>query len=311
MKLMDRIAGGRAVLLDGAMGTELERRGVPMDGKAWSAAALDSHPEILRQVHGDYAHAGAEIHIANSFALARHVLEPAGFGDRVEAFNRRAVELCREAIADSATERPQWVAGSLSTFADQSDRRNLPARAQLRANYDEQAAILRAAGVDLFALEMLCDVDISLEALGAAAAQGLPVMIGFTCIWSEDGTTVEALARDVGLPPVDFGDVLPPVISAIPETTPAILAIMHSKFDVTDAALEVLQDHWSGPVAVYPNSGEFVYPNWQFDKVCSPEDFVAAARAWIDRGVRIVGGCCGIGPAHIRRLHQALVGPGK
>ena len=112
---------------------------------------MGSHPEILRRIHADYIDAGAEIHIVNSFALARHVLEPAGYGDQVEIFNRRAVELCREAIATAGTGRRHWIAGSLSTFSDKSDRSRLPQRAGLRANYDEQAAILSAAGVDLFA----------------------------------------------------------------------------------------------------------------------------------------------------------------
>ena len=91
MTLQERIAEGEFVLLDGAMGTELERRGVPMDRKAWSAAAMDTHPEVIRNIHEDYIRAGAEIHIVNSFSTARHVLEPAGFGDKVEEFNRRAV----------------------------------------------------------------------------------------------------------------------------------------------------------------------------------------------------------------------------
>ena len=167
-------------------------------------------------------------------------------------------------------------------------------------------AILGAAGVDLFALEMLCDVEISIQALGAAAASGLPVMIGFCCLWGPDGKTVEALARGVGLPPLSVDEVLPPVLAAIPEDTQAIVAIMHSEFDVTDAALEVLARHWRGPVAVYPNSGEFIYPHWQFDTVCSPEAFADAAQGWIDRGVQIVGGCCGIGPDHIRLLRRRL-----
>ncbi len=153
---------------------------------------------------------------------------------------------------------------------------------------------------------MLCDVEISIQALGAAAASGLPVMIGFCCLWGPDGKTVEALARGVGLPPLSFDEVLPPVLAAIPEDTQAIVAIMHSEFDVTDAALEVLAKHWQGPVAVYPNSGEFVYPHWQFDTVCAPEAFADAAQGWIDRGVQILGGCCGIGPDHIRLLGRRL-----
>ncbi len=308
MGLMQRIAEGGVVLLDGAMGTELERRGVPMHGKAWSAAAMESHAEAVRQVHADYLAAGAEVHIVNSFALGRQVLEPAGFGDRVEVFNRRAVELCRDALAAGNGGSPAWIAGSLSTFADKSDRSRLPRGEALRVDYAEQAGILQAAGVDLFALEMLCDVEISRAALLATAGSGLPVMLGFACQWAEDGKRVETIARDVGLPAQRLEEVLPPLLAALAEPQKAIIAVMHSDFDVTDKALEIVTDHWSGPVAVYPNSGLFDYPNWRFDTVCAPQAFAEAGERWIERGAGIVGGCCGVGPDHIRALAERLPG---
>jgi S-methylmethionine-dependent homocysteine/selenocysteine methylase len=81
---------------------------------------------------------------------------------------------------------------------------------------------------------------------------------------------------------------------------------MHSEAEVTDAALEILSRHWDGPVAVYPNSGHFVDLHMQFDSVCSVEAFQRAAQKWITAGVQIVGGCCGIGPAHIQGLARCL-----
>ena len=82
----------------------------------------------------------------------------------------------------------------------------------------------------------------------------------------------------------------------------AVLAIMHSDADVSDAALEIARRHWRGALAVYPNSGEFVDLRLQFDSVCSEDEFERAALGWLESGVQIVGGCCGIGPSHIRRL---------
>ena len=67
-KLQERIAEGEVIILDGATGTELERRGVPMHGEAWSAMALYTHPEVVRQVHEDYIRAGADIIITNTFS---------------------------------------------------------------------------------------------------------------------------------------------------------------------------------------------------------------------------------------------------
>jgi homocysteine S-methyltransferase len=302
MKLMEQLDGVEVVLLDGAMGTELERRGVPIGAQLWSASALGSHPEVIREVHGDYLAAGAHMHIANSFALARHVLEPAGLGDQTEAYNRRAVALCREALEAAPTGRRQWIAASLSTFAEASDRGNLPPHAALLASYREQAGILAAAGADLFALEMLYDVEVSKLMIEAVAPFGLPVMIGFTCLWAPDGETVESMAREVGVTPRPLDELLPTVLSAVPKDLPVIPAIMHSEFDVTGKALEVAAEHWSGPLAAYPNSGIYEMPNWRFDTVAAPEVFAEAAVAWRGQGAKIIGGCCGVGPAQIAAL---------
>ncbi len=97
----------------------------------------------------------------------------------------------------------------------------------------------------------------------------------------------------------------------MPNDAPIIFSIMHSDLDVTDAALDVLRKHWSSPVAVYPNSGEFIYPRWQFELMCSPGGFVDAAQRWLGRGVGIIGGCCGIGSPHIAALADHLRGTGK
>src|SRR6516164_5598529 len=98
--LQQRLDRGDVLVLDGAMGTELQRRGVPMDGIAWSGAALATHPETVLGVHEDYLRAGAEVLITNSFAASRHVLEATGLGERVAELNRRSVALARDAIAN-------------------------------------------------------------------------------------------------------------------------------------------------------------------------------------------------------------------
>ena len=90
-QLGERLAAGEVIIIDGAMGTELQRRGVPMDKVAWSAAAIASHPDTIREIHEDYIRAGAEVIIANTFGAARHVLARASLGERVGELNRRAV----------------------------------------------------------------------------------------------------------------------------------------------------------------------------------------------------------------------------
>jgi S-methylmethionine-dependent homocysteine/selenocysteine methylase len=82
---------------------------------------------------------------------------------------------------------------------------------------------------------------------------------------------------------------------------------MHTEVEYIDACLEVVQSNWSGPVGVYAHSSHSVGHHWIFENTISPADYCAAARRWIDRGVRVIGGCCGIEPRHIEQLAK-LVG---
>jgi homocysteine S-methyltransferase len=86
----------------------------------------------------------------------------------------------------------------------------------------------------------------------------------------------------------------------------SVLAVMHSEIGDTGPAIEVAKRHWPGPLAAYPESGYFEMPNWRFVDVIAPEDFVTRAEAWLDQGVQILGGCCGLGPEHIRLLRARL-----
>ena len=83
-----KLTAGEILIIDGAMGTELEARGVPMHAKAWSAAAIKTHPDVVRETHADYIRSGARVIISNTFATGRHMLEPADLGDEVANINR-------------------------------------------------------------------------------------------------------------------------------------------------------------------------------------------------------------------------------
>lgn len=156
--LEQKIEGGEIILLDGATGTELEKRRVPMDDAAWCAVALATHPDVVRNVHEDYIRAGAEVIITNTFPAARHVLEEAGLGERFRELNARAVGLAREA-RENVAEGEVYIAGSISTFPARHDHSYDPGEQRARANYLEQAEVLAGSGVDLIALEMMRDLE--------------------------------------------------------------------------------------------------------------------------------------------------------
>jgi len=292
-----RIDAGGTVLLDGGTGTELERRGVPMNDRAWCGDAILEHADVLREIHEDYIRAGAEVIITNTFATARHSLEPVGLGDDVERANRLAVQIAREACERAAT-RNVAVAGSMSDFMSDRGNKDWWSEKRLRATYREQAEILAEAGVDLLALEMMQEPEIAVPAIEASIATGLPVWVGCSCRCVVDQGRLGLF----DYPDRDFRELL----DAILELPVGVIGIMHSEVpDVVDG-IDMLRKRWSGPMAVYPESGYFTMPNWQFVDIIAQDNLVTEARLWRERGVQIIGGCCGIGPEHIAALNAAF-----
>ncbi len=295
--LRDRLDGrGAPLVIDGGMGTQLERLGAPMDARVWSARALDTHPDIVRAAHAAFIDAGAEVIITNTFAAGRHMLEPAGLGDRVAELNRRAVELAQAARAGIA-DRPIAIAGSICewTSADDPDWHNATA---IRESVREQAALLADAGVDLIALEMCEDVEFSSAAAEAALETGLPIWLGVSARQFREQDRLSVFDH----PEQPFEA----VVAALSAYPAMLLNVMHTPLPDVGPALEITRRHWRGPLGVYPESGYFAMPNWQFVDIVDPADLAAAARGWVDAGVRLVGGCCGLGPEHIAALRDSL-----
>jgi S-methylmethionine-dependent homocysteine/selenocysteine methylase len=293
--LRQRLDRGEVIVLDGAMGTELERRGVPMDDAAWSAAALITHPDTVREVHEDYIRAGADVIITNTFATARHVLEPAEMGEQFRELNTRAVTLAEQA-RENAADRPVFIAGSISTFTARYDYSYEPRAEKARANYREQAEVLAESGVDVIALEMMRDLEQTTYALEAAVGTRLPIWVGYSCKTTDEGTVVLW----------DGDHTLAEALEQIPTMGASLVSIMHTLSEDTPGALREVTSRWSGPLGAYPHYGEFVMPNWQFIDTVSPEAFAAEAEQWLELGAQLIGGCCGITPEHIRLLKERL-----
>jgi len=296
--LQRRIDAGEVILLDGATGTELERRGVPMHGGVWSGAAVHTHPDVVRLVHEDYMRAGADIIITNTFSTARHVLEPAGLGHLVKDINTRAVTLAREARDAVGVERPVYIAGSISSFGSGLRSGQAPSEEKAGASYREQAQLMADAGADLLMLEMMQDAEQSSYALEAATSTGLPTWVGFSCKLSEDGPEVALLRSG--------GETFAESLNAIMPLGGSLISVMHSEIEATIPALRVVKESWRGPIGAYPHSGEFVMPNWQFRNIISPRDYLAEALKWVQMGVQVIGACCGVGTDHIRLLREEL-----
>ena len=297
MSWREKLDRGQLVLLDGGTGSELQRRGVPMNRAAWSGLAVHTHPEVVREVHEAYIDAGAEVIITNTFGTTRFVLEAAGLGDEFEKINRNAVRLAVE--AREASGRDVAIAGSISNLPPGMQPANYPLADAELDSLKELADILADSGVDLIALEMMQDTRHAVRAMEAALGTGLPVWLGLSCrLHPEGGGRLVSF----DLPGMDFAKPLDALIPMGPD----VVNIMHSDLDAVAPGIAMVRERWQGPLGVYPELGEFSPPDWTFDPDSTPEKLVGHAREWIARGALLIGGCCGTTPEHIQALDEAF-----
>ena len=314
--LKARMLRGEPQLLDGAIGTQLQRMGIPMDNTAWCATALESHPDKVLAMHKFYLGYGADIITTNTFSSARHNYEPIGMADMTLALNRRAVELAIQARTESASSRPVAVAGAISHFGilvdgepglalhdhAEPDSQILFSEEIARHNIREQAECLVEAGVDLLLLESTGNMTQRLWLLEETDHLDIPRWLGYRCRL-DAGDEVPRVGYGSE---VSFADGLEPLKQHDVDG----VAIFHSLVSDSNAALDVLKHHWNGLIAIYPESGRHDYTATYRDDSDSdnltPEDLPGIMNQWIDAGVNLVGGCCGIDAIYYENLKTSL-----
>jgi S-methylmethionine-dependent homocysteine/selenocysteine methylase len=299
--VLERVAAGEVVVMDGGTGTEIQRRGGAMHDATWCAEANLDRPDLVRDVHLAYLEAGAELVIANTFATSPLLFATIDREDEIATIDRAAVRLAREAVA--AAGGTAAVAGSISTMQpvvpgdDRTDRSHSWTEAEVRERYRRKAGTLVEAGVDLLVMEMMRDTGPSVWATAAAVETGLPVWVGLSFEPGPDGGLV-----GWGRPECAMDD----VVAALVATGPDLVAVMHSSVDDTGPALAAVRSRYGGPLGAYPESGRFAMPDWVFVDVIGVDELVEISRTWVAQGVTVVGGCCGIGPEHIAGLAARL-----
>jgi methionine synthase I (cobalamin-dependent) len=300
--IRERLDRGEVIILDGATGTELQRRGAPMDPAAWCGAATLEHHQLLTEIHQDYIRAGSDVITANTFASSRLMLTGAGLGDRVQEINTRAVEAALKARDLSGCQHVA-VAGSLSHMVpvaagkDVVDPSKTPSDSAIEDAFNELAQCLKTAGVDHIMLEMMYHPGRIRLALKAALATGLPVWFGASARRGKKGEVLSFHHLD---------DLPFEVIAAeIPESGIDVAGIMHTGSDLIPSALEAIAKRFKGPLMAYPDSGYFAMPDWRFEEIVAPTDLKTFYKRWLISGVRLIGGCCGLTVAHIEAAVEA------
>lgn len=277
-----------AVLCDGAMGTLLYAKGVFIN-RCYDELN-ESQPDLIRGLHHEYLQAGAEIietntFGANAFRLARHSME-----DRVREINLAGAKLAREA----AKSFDVWVAGSVGPLGIRIEPLGKTSFAEARAAFRDQIAALAEGGVDLLILETFGYVEELHQALLAARDVNpkLPVVAQVTI--DEDGNCLDGSTPETFTPRLEEwgADVIGCNCSVGPV---AMLDVIERVRLLT-----------SLPLAAQPNAGIPRSVEGRNIYLCSPEYMASYARKFVAAGVRLIGGCCGTTPDHIRVMKSAL-----
>ncbi len=295
-RIDDLLARPRPLLLDGATGTELSRRGVDTSLPLWSARALldDAGTAVLCDIHADYAAAGADVLVTNTFRTTLRALGRAGVGDRWEELNRRAVEAAR-AGARSAR-GPCLVAGGLAPLEDCYRPDLVPSPEACRDEHRRQADLLVTLGVDLLILEtMNCGREAE-AATTAARETGVDLLISF-CPAPPDRLLSGEPIREA----------IPGVIEAAGPRLRGLL-LNCAPPETLEAILPEFASISPGlPHGVYAHLGE---PDdrigWRLPDRHDPERYAAWIEKRLDEGIRIVGGCCGTSPDHVAALARLI-----
>lgn len=288
--ILNVLAAGQVIVCDGAMGTQLQARGLKAGAmpELWNA----EHPEVVTAIHADYVRAGARIVTANTFGGNRFRLAGAGLTDRLIELNRKGVEIARAAADGRA-----WVAGDIGPTGQLLEPYGDLSVAAAEDAYREQVTALAEAGVDLIMVETMNDIEEALCAVRMARAHtSLPVFCTFA--FDARGRTMMGLRPgDAARRAADAG--AHAVGANCGEGPAAVIAALAGMREAVDLPL-IAQAN-----AGVPRLGDESAAVWDI----TPEQFAAHARTFVEAGARVVGGCCGTGPQHIAAAASAIAAP--
>jgi methionine synthase I (cobalamin-dependent) len=293
MTFLHSLSQPRQLILDGATGTELNRRGVDTGLPLWSANALmnDCDAKILQQIHEDYLRAGADIITTNTFRTHRRALALSGNADHALELTRRAVDIARTAIVNVNSDSPKFVAGSISTLEDCYRPDLVPSDKELRTEHSERIHHLVECDVDLILIETINTIREAVIMAKLAVITGIPVVVSFVC--DRDGKILsgETLTEAAN-------QLLPLGISAIGVNCGPTPNLAKPLAELETACSKDF------PLIAYGNIGyadEEV--GWINTDSENPKTYCDHAVHW---PAKIVGGCCGTTPQHIAELRLAL-----
>jgi len=287
MNLSEVLKNKETLLLDGAMGTQLDKRGLMSRGRN----NLDSAEAVL-DIHREYAESGSQALTTNTLTMNRIFIETHDVGVSVQEINKAGVELARQAAG-----KELFVLGDISSTGQLLEPYGTYKESQFHDAFKEQAEVLAESGVDGFIIETVFDLREAVCAVRACKAKcSLPVIVSMTFTTEEKGgrtmmgDSAEQCARSLADAGAD--------------------AIGANCGDLDPSQMAVVVSHLCSATTVrvlaQPNAGK---PKLVGDKTVfdmAPASFASGIAECIRAGATLVGGCCGTSPDHIRAVAEML-----
>ena len=287
----ERLRQESTILFDGAMGTMLYERGVFLN-RSFEEICL-SEPRLVLQVHREYLEAGADVLTTNSWGAGIPKLRHAGLADRFEQINTTAVALARQAIEEAGRGGSVHVAGSIGPLGVRVEPLGTFSAAEAASLFERQAAALAGAGADLIILETFVDVqELKAAVEGVRRACALPLIASLTV--NSEGTSLYGSEPEVFTAQID--ELAPDVIGLNCTEGPKVM------LDTAERMIKVAKH----PLCIQPNAGLPVNVDGRNIYQTTPAYMAKYAKRLIQSGVRIVGGCCGTTPAHIKEIRDEI-----
>jgi len=284
---LELLGRGELLICDGAFGTQIQQRGLEAGAmpELWNV----DHQDVVRDIHREYMDAGAQIVTANTFGANRPRLAHVDASDRVAELNRLGIEIARSAVDDNA-----WVGASIGPTGEMLEPYGTLSVDDAEAIYREQIRAVAHAGADIILLETHHDLqEISAALRAAKSVCDLPVFATFA--FNTKGRTMMGLKPDVAAQ--EMAKLGADAVGANCGDGPAaVTAALEGMIGAADLPL-IAQAN-----AGIPQADAHGQASWDV----SPEEMAEHVVHFVDLGARIVGGCCGTGPAHIAAIVAAV-----
>ncbi len=275
------------LLLDGAMGTELIKRGVELPLPVWSADANLTHPDIIRDIHLDYIRSGADVITTNTFRTTTWTYRKVGFNpSRAKARAResllKAVELARSTAGDVVK-----VAGSMTSVDDCYSPELFPGKSVVEDIYGETTEWFLEAGVDFVLFETMGNIQEIKIALNISHSN--PVERWFSLILKDGEYLLDkSLLKDV--------------VKIIRNFSVNCLLLNCNTIQTSLDGIDHLLEDWDGEWGAYPNLGVTDFKNDYFE-IIDDHKFEENMRLILNKNPDVIGTCCGSSPTHVNALN--------